>query len=344
MSKIYKKKKSPYWWWSGRYKRKRYRRSLKVTKESHAQKIKEYWDLQIMLDKTEFLNLPESSPLFIKDYVWDYLKFISKRKSDGAVKTAQGVLRKFMLYLNKKKVHKLKDISIKLLNEYIDHLTCSAKTKKNQMGVIKRLLDKAVMEDLITKNPAIYISLPKVMPTDRHRLLTDYDLEIIFIDPGAWEDYYSFLLYTGLRAGDIALLCRENIDLKKGCIVSLVRKSRRTHEFPLADRLRTLIPPDMSAKQPLFPKLYSTSERRLNSNLKKPRLHMQQLLADASRPKATLHSFRHTFNTKLRDLGLGIADRQVLLGHATSSVTKIYTHPNLTKAQEYVNLLEIKSP
>ena len=40
----------------------------------------------------------------------------------------------------------------------------------------------------------------------------------------------------------------------------------------------------------------------------------------------------------------GIADRQVLLGHATSSVTKIYTHPNLSKAQEYVNLLEIKSP
>ena len=66
---------------------------------------------------------------------------------------------------------------------------------------------------------------------------------------------------------------------------------------------------------------------------------LQKSLKDAGLKKATLHSFRHTFNTKLRDLGLGIADRQVLLGHATSSVTKIYTHPNLTKAQEYVNLL-----
>ena len=172
-----------------------------------------------------------------------------------------------------------------------------------------------------------------------HRLLTDEDLEIIFKDPGPWESYYSFLLNTGLRAGDVSLLCRENIDLEKGCIVSLVRKSRRTHEFPLADTLRAHIPADMSSRQPLFPKLYATNEKRLNQNLSKPRKHMQQLLAAAYRPKATLHSFRHTFNTKLRDLGMSIEDRRVLLSHATSSVTKIYTHPNLEVAKEAVNKL-----
>ena len=41
MSKIYKKKTNPYWWWTGRNKGKRYRRSLKVSKESHADKIKD---------------------------------------------------------------------------------------------------------------------------------------------------------------------------------------------------------------------------------------------------------------------------------------------------------------
>ena len=63
---------------------------------------------------------------------------------------------------------------------------------------------------------------------------------------------------------------------------------------------------------------------------------MQQLLAAASRPKATPHSFRHTFNTKLRDLGMSIEDRRVLLSHATSSVTKICTHPNLEVAKELI--------
>ena len=102
------------------------------------------------------------------------------------------------------------------------------------MGVIKRWLDQAVMEDILPKNPALYVTLPRVVPMDLHRLLTDKDLKIIFKDPGPWESYYSFLLNTGLRAGDISLLCRENIDLEKGCIVSLVRKSRRTHEIPLS--------------------------------------------------------------------------------------------------------------
>ena len=50
--------------------------------------------------------------------------------------------------------------------------------------------------------------------------------------PEPWGSYYSFLLHTGLRAGDVSLLCRDNIDLERGCITSLVRKSRRTHEFP----------------------------------------------------------------------------------------------------------------
>ena len=132
------------------------------------------------------------------------------------------------------------------------------------------------------------------------------------------------------------MLFRENIDLDKGCITSLVRKSRRTHEFPLSDKLRPHIPPDMKPRQPLFPQPHTTNERQLNHNLSKPRKYMQQLLAAASRPKATLHSFRHTFNTKLRNLGMSIEDRRVLLSHAISSVTKIYTHPNLEVAKKLI--------
>ena len=68
---------------------------------------------------------------------------------------------------------------------------------------------------------------------------------------------------------------------------------------------------------------------------------MQTLLAEANppRPKATLHSFRATFNNTLRDLGLQIEDRQVLLAHSSSETTKIYTHPNFDLATKYVNLV-----
>ncbi len=64
---------------------------------------------------------------------------------------------------------------------------------------------------------------------------------------------------------------------------------------------------------------------------------MQALLEAEGRPKATLHSFRVTFNNTLRDMGLPIEDRQILLAHASSETTKIYTHPNFDLAAQFVN-------
>ena len=64
---------------------------------------------------------------------------------------------------------------------------------------------------------------------------------------------------------------------------------------------------------------------------------MQSILTLNGREKATLHSFRHTFNNSLRDLGLKIENRQVLLAHASKSTNKIYTHPYFDLASQYIN-------
>ena len=51
------------------------------------------------------------------------------------------------------------------------------------MGVIKRWLNQAVLEDILPIYLVLYVTLPKVVPADRHRLLTDHDLDIIFKNP-----------------------------------------------------------------------------------------------------------------------------------------------------------------
>jgi len=74
-----------------------------------------------------------------------------------------------------------------------------------------------------------------------------------------------------------------------------------------------------------------------NDKLVKPRKYMQTLLKTEGRPHADLHSFRHTFNQSLLELGMNVEDRQKLLAHASSTTTKIYTHPNFDLALQYVN-------
>ena len=82
-------------------------------------------------------------------------------------------------------------------------------------------------------------------------------------------------------------------------------------------------------------------EKKLHSALSKPRKYLQAILEAAGRPKGTLHSFRVTYNNSLRDLGLGIQDRKILLAHSSVSTTEIYTLPNLELARSYVNQLPI---
>ena len=149
--------------------------------------------------------------------------------------------------------------------------------------------------------------------------------------------YYAFLYHTGLRAGDVAKLTYGNIDFKKRAIVSFIRKTRKIHEFPIAEFLIKQLPKGISKESPLFPDVYAENEVTLNGKIAKPRKFMQALLKAGSRPHATLHSFRHTFNNTLRDLGMSIEDRQVLLAHASSETNKIYTHPNFNLASDYVN-------
>ena len=188
-------------------------------------------------------------------------------------------------------------------------------------------------------NPCDDATLPKIIQKERHRLLVSADLTVIFKNSEKWNLYYAFLLYTGLRAGDVAMIRYENIDVKRKMITQLIRKSRRIHELPLADILLKSIGNIKGKEGPMFPTLYIEDDSKRNDRLANPRKYLQKILKDAELPKATLHSFRHTFNNLLLAQGLNLLDRQSLLAHSSSQTTQIYTHPNAELAAEYINEL-----
>ena len=142
-----------------------------------------------------------------------------------------------------------------------------------------------------------------------------------------------------IKSGDVASLKYGNIDFKKKSIVSFIRKSRRIHEFPIADVLLNMLDRNADDDTPIFPTLYTDKEQ--NDRTVRPRVYMQSLLKAKGRDHADLHSFRHTFNQSLLDLGMDIRDRQKLLAHASSDTTKIYTHPNFDLAMRYVNRIPL---
>ncbi len=335
MSTLYKQTGYPCWYWSAYYKGKRLRKSTRLSQKSLAQKIQQKWDWMFASDDLSFYGSTSVLGPDIHGFMDEHIK-VRRRISINTYNTARAVVNSLSDYLKSINVKTVSDITIKVLDGYIDHLSCSAKTKKNHLIEIRQMLKRAVIEGLLPNNPAEHATLPRVIKAEIHRPLGQYDLEVIFNHAGAWRLYFEFLYRTGLRAGDVAMLTYGNIDKKRKVIVSLIRKSRRVHEVPLSNILLNQID-NQNEDNPLFPSLYTQSERKLNDNLAKPRKFLQGILKANGKKKATLHSFRTTFNNTLRDLGLSIDDRAVLLAHSSSETTKIYTHPNLELAFEYIN-------
>lgn len=341
MSSLYKRPDSKYYWWTSTYKGRRLRVSTKMTQKHLARKIQNEYDMSLMTGDLAFLGIANKSSLEISKFIFDYLMFVESRKSENTLLITNGVLRKFQEFLQEVGVRYIDEISVKTIDDYIDWLNCSPKTKKNYLGIIKLLLEHAIVGELIKVNPAKKATLPQIVSKNLHRQLEPVDLSLIFEFAGIWELYYMTLYYTGLRAGDVAMLTYGNIDRKKKAIVGYIRKSRRIHEFPIAETLLEQISMDNSDDAPIFPDVYANSDRQLNNRLEKPRKHLQTILRLNGRPKATLHSFRVTYNNSLRDLGLSIEDRQILLAHSSSETTKIYTHPNFELARKYINMIPV---
>ena len=339
MSTLYKQTGYPCWYWSAYYKGKRLRKSTRLSQKSLAQKIQIKWDWMLASDDLSFYGSTSVLGPDIHGFMDEHIK-VRRRISINTYNTARAVVNSLSDYLKSINVKTVSDITIKVLDGYIDHLSCSAKTKKNHLIEIRQMLKRAVIEGLLPNNPAEHVTLPRIIKAEIHRSLDRYDLEVVFNHAGAWRLYFEFLYRTGLRAGDVAMLTYGNIDKKRKVIVSLIRKSRRVHEVPLSNVLFNAIGCG-EKDEPLFPTLFADTERKLNDNLAKPRHYMQALLEAKGRPKATLHSFRTTFNNTLRDLGLNIEDRQVLLAHSSSETTKIYTHPNLELARKWVDQLPV---
>ena len=335
MSKLYKRADSPYLWYSASIHGKRVRISTGTHRRRTAERIQDAWDFKLSQGDTSFFE-PEET-VDVLEYIDQHRDFLEDRKSEQTVLIAKGVLTKFGEYLTGIGIQSIPDIQVQHIDGYMDAMKQKSKTKKNHLGIISRMLKQCVREGLIDRNPCDLATPPRVVHELKHRPLDAKDLKAIFKNAQQWKLYYSFLLYTGLRAGDVAMLQYEHIDLKRHRITQLIRKSRRVHELPLAAILVREIGSIKGLKGPIFPGLYSESERKLNDNLAHPRLYLQDLLSKKKRPKATLHSFRVTYNNMLLAGGMTIQDRQVLLAHTSSETTKIYTHPNPELAEKHLN-------
>lgn len=206
--------------------------------------------------------------------------------------------------------------------------------KKGTLEKIKLLVgllyEYAIQNDIVSKNYAKYIELPK---EDKREKVIFNDLEINQL----WEnidkpfvDTILILIYTGMRVGELLKLTTFDIDLDNQIITGGLKTDAGKHRvIPIHPKILPLITQRVNEGGKPFPWSYT-----------KYKAHFDQLMQELGMANKTPHSTRHTFATLMARGGADTKALQKIIGHANYSTTAdVYTHFDVNDLKNAINAI-----
>lgn len=231
----------------------------------------------------------------------------------------------------------------------------SAKTVINVSAVLRKSLDVAMKQGLITSNPCNAAELPKAIRKEI-KPLTDAEIPLFLeqIEKHEFRNAYALCLFAGLREGECLGLSWSQVDFEKGRITvsQQLQKTKSGHvEYYIADTTKSGKPRTIEPPAICFDYLRDEKRRQAKNKLKAGELwnnewnlvftnevgryieietfyrKFKKVVAAIGRPDARVHDLRHTAATVAIASGADIKSVQSLLGHATAAFTlDVYAH------------------
>ena len=213
-----------------------------------------------------------------------------------------------------------------------DVRSLGAATIKRAHFVLQRILADAVRDNLIAKNAATGVKLPR---TSRKRpvYLTHAQVGSLAAAAGEYEGLVLFLSYTGLRWGEAVGLRVHDLDmLRRRATISqnAVQSGRKSHVgAPKSHRQRTVPLPAF-----LLPYLGRQCEGKARDTLlwsSNDETHLRRphptsgwfakAVKESRVPRVTPHDLRHTAASLAVSAGANVKAVQKMLGHASAAMT-----------------------
>lgn len=308
----------------------------------------------LLLKKAEWTqkDTPDSS---YRDTVTEWLPCWMESELLGSVKASS-----YQVYVNIAQKHllpmlgKMKLISItpSIVHGFVVELEESG-LAYNTIKSIYRLLSAAMRgafeEGLIPKNPCRKIKIQRI-EQEEQRVLTRSEQELVKKTAFNADDLPTLLsLYTGMRLGEVCALKWTDIDWERKTItvkrtVQRVAQSKNDRKTllmvgtPKSLRSRRVIPvPDFVLKQLkrigradegyIFGSISDTAEPRTIQR------RFKRFMDKLGIVGVHFHTLRHSFATRLLELGVDVKTVSVLLGHGSAKITLDYYAHSLTEQQ-----------
>jgi integrase len=226
----------------------------------------------------------------------------------------------------------IEDFKIKLADRV------SPSTVNNALKALKASFNTAVAKRQLEFSPAEHVNPIEVTESNR-RPFTDEELKKLLKAANTeWQTMILVAFYTGMRLHDCANLTWQNVELHKGIINVLTKKTGRRQILPIAEplsrHLQTIAGDNPNA--PLCPSFHGKGttlsgqfyDVMYAAGLVEKRTHQKKKKGRDSRRESgtvSFHSLRYNTTSALKSSGVSDSVAMDIVGHETASVSRNYT-------------------
>ena len=216
----------------------------------------------------------------------------------------------------------LQNIISDMLKSGLSYSSC-----KKVRSLLNQVYSFAIINNWCSKSYSQYLNIGHNIPKRPRKVFTTNQINRLW---NINAELPLILLYTGLRASELINLKSTDINRKQRYLKVTSSKTKAgIRIIPIHHRIWPFIESRLSNK-------WIIDERNYVSLSHSFKLAMYSINA-----KHTPHDCRHSFATRLDDVGANYNAKRLLLGHASSNVTDgVYTHKSLRQLRKSIEMLK----